>query len=255
MPVPPRSRSVLETDDSFVEALQARPNFPFIFVFYADDPGNWFVGSVGGVDYWLPKLQRLEIRPGACGMRTLAKGEPADLAYQGALDKVRRKGGVALDRALDYCHATPCKDPKTRTDGAIHHDQFETPRVPKGRRKATVKFTADVEARNAWLLWLIEEGHVPAPDPEVIDENVARLAERTHARALRQELRLPGNTEALDPETLPANVGDALKEARRVEAAELPAAPTRAVQPPPKRRATKAKTTPAPKPKVDPADG
>lgn len=226
--------SALPRETAAADMLPVMPNAPFLYVHYPDDPGNWRIGTVEGVAYWLPRLQRLSIEPGACGVRTVVAGQdPAD-AYKDAVAKVEKRGGTYLPRILDYVDRTPALHPATKRRGYLHYDRFETPRVPRGRNKATVKYDQDHEARNTWLLWLISEGYLTAPRPEIVDQNVGRLAGRVYARADRREVTLPADLSKVDASAVPIVITQAMADHETAEGAALPkgAAP-RPTSPPP----------------------
>ena len=229
-------------------SLQAAPSHQFLYVLYPGDPGNWFVATVDGESVWLPKLQKHALMPGVGGVRTLNKGEPAEAAYSEAIRKIERRGGVVLDRDLDYCYGTPCTHPRTRATGKRWHDQFETPYVPQGR-STVVKFRTDVESRNAWLLDLVRLGHLPPPDPSVIDANVLRLDARIYERASRRNIQLPADmpeVAAAKAAKMPATITDAMEDRDRAASAKVPEGPPPVAKPTPRaRRKVEAAKAPA----------
>lgn len=231
--------------------LPIAPGASFVYVFYPDDPGNWVVGEVDGVAYWLPCLSKLNLVPGQGGVRTLRKGERSDTMIAEAIAGVTKRGGIAIDKGHGYLMRTPARHPNTGATGFVYHDRFESPKVPKGRKMRTLKFHTDTNARNTWLLSLITEGHIPAPDEELLDANRALLAERVYAKADRRGVSLPSDLEVLDEQArrrLPKYVTDAAEASERAESAEVPVyeAPATAAKVPTRRR-TKKKAAPAPK--------
>lgn len=238
-------------DEDGGDYLPLAPGSGFIYTFYPDDPGNWVVGEVDGVAYWLPALSKLHLVPGQGGVRTLRKGERQDTMIAEAIAGVTKRGGIAISRDHGYLMRTPARHPNTGQVGHIYHDRFETPKVPRGRRMRTVKFHTDSEARNVWLLSLITEGHIPAPDPELLDHNRAVLADRVRAKADRRGVSLPSDLGVLsedDRKRLPKYVTDAASASEVAEEAAVPeyTPPATAKRAAPTKRATKRKAAKPP---------
>ncbi len=224
------------------DALRATPNVPFMYVHFGDDPGNWFVGEVDGVNVWLPYLQQYPVTPGVGGVRTLKSGELPGEEADELVKSVQRRGGTLLPLSLKYRATTPCIDRHSR-QGTLYHDVFTRPRVRTGRNKRTVKFTVDTAARNRWLLSLIENGAVPAPAPELLDERKAQRAARVERvaadtnrnEAVRDALvaEAAAEAEVYESAAVPELGGDAVTEAPE----EAKAKPK-----PPRKRKSRAKT-------------
>lgn len=169
--------------------LFAAPNALWFYVFYPDHPGNWMVQDIkAGPDvpedevgvWWLPVLQQEPAQPGVNGHRTLkANQEPRD-AYDLAHLNVNRHGGIVLPQALGYRYERDCIHPLTKAPGTRHIDAWSKPRRTLGNQR--VKFDFDAQRYYRWLLGLIRDGHVPPPDPNLLDYDVARFAQRVERR-------------------------------------------------------------------------
>ena len=171
------------------DVLPVRPNHPFIYHFVPTDPGNWSPVSIeageGVADdevgtWWLPMLKALPIKPGLMGCRTVPRGANPSRAYSGAVERLREKGHFDLDPDLGYCVAKPCEDPRTKATGAYYMDAWSTPRRKLANR--ALKFNFDRQRYYRWLLSLIREGVIPAPDPDVVDARQARIVTQVQRR-------------------------------------------------------------------------
>lgn len=246
MPVPPNARSRSAIADLVVDedVLPVPLGFPFLYAFYPDDRGNWRIGYIDGVPTWLPKLQKVPLVQGVGGVRTLAKGDSAELAYHDAIEKIRRKGGIVIDRREDYCWMYPARDPRTRASGFVYHDPFESPRVNHDRDKRTVKYDQDHAARDAWLLDLMQRGVLPYPDPAILDLHKAQIVARVAERATRRGLPVPEDRSKVDLDKVGHFIAEAVRRADLVEAAEVPA-PDEEEAPKPKARRRRSRLAPA----------
>jgi hypothetical protein len=230
-----RSTASQAADDGNV--LSVRPNHPFFLVHYADHPGNWFVGQIEAGEgvpdedvghWWLPKLNKERTQPGVNGNRTIGRGVDPIEAYDNAHSLIRRNGGNILPKSLGYEVARDCIDPKTRTAGQVFLEAWEKPK-PKLRGKR-LKFDFDRQRFLRWLLSLLRDGIIAAPDEQIVDIHLARLAERVPRRE-RDETK-----------------------AKHIEAARADlAAAEKASVPVEEPKAPKAGKRPAAKPKADPA--
>ncbi len=204
MPVPKNNAgaagAAYEIRDASLGAVQEKaflpiaPNVPFFLAHY---PENWRVGTVDGEPYWLPELQRDWILAGANGKRTLRKGDRPEAAYDASHLKMTRNGAVLLDPSIvvecdgqsmaGYLREIECKDPKTGRVGKFYLDRFETPKTPRPGRR--LKFNRDRELENRWLLALVEQGFVNPPNPDVVDERIARAV--YHVERNQNKVQLP----------------------------------------------------------------
>lgn len=195
----------IEAEDPAPEkALATRPGASFFYVCYPNDPGNWHPVTIETGDaetepgtYWLPKLQRFPLVPGARGVRTLREGEPPEAAFSDALKRIADEGGIVLPKDLGYVRSAAARDPKTRRPGRIYFDAFEAPIPPRpGARSSRVKFRQDRDARARWVARLIRLGVLP----EMPDDLLAANLERLEARVVRHRVKtdLPDNVRESD---------------------------------------------------------
>lgn len=164
--------------------LQIRSNFKWFYVQYALDPGRWMAvaieeGDDAGV-WWLPVLLTLPGKPGLCGHHTKRKGQAESEIWSDAHQRVRKNGGIVLPQRLNYCVSKECVDPRTLKEGFYYMDAWSKPRVKlQGKRQ---KFSFDRQRYYKWLLHLMREGELEAPQPDVVDASRARLVARVERR-------------------------------------------------------------------------
>lgn len=125
--------------------------------FYKFHPRRWHMVEIEGEQCWVPLLGTLRIVPGLNGVDR--RGE-----IQDAKNNAERDGWVLLPWSLtpdtkNYIVAWPAQG------GDYHCSRWETPRQVGGR---TLKSKVDSDGYNKWCKWLVDEGHVPQPDPEVL---------------------------------------------------------------------------------------
>lgn len=182
-----------EAGELAIDALLVRPNHPFYMVFYPDHPGNWDAAVISGDEsdeatgtWWLPTLQRDPAQPGVNGYRTTKKGDRPGHAKAQAHELITSDGGIVLPLSLGYRVELDCIDPRSKTPGTFYTDAWSEPR-PKIRGQR-LKHTFDRERYNRWRLMLVREGYVPAPDPQLLDINRARMAVRIERREALRDL-------------------------------------------------------------------
>lgn len=222
--------------------FQKAPNQRF---FLAHHPGDWDAaevkGEVAGVKldgvYWLPGITKRELQPGAALIRTRAKNEPPEAAYQHARDVSQRDGWVWFEPTAplpaecippgaapgSYWREAPCIDPRTAQTGTLHLEVWSVP-VPTlpGREQ---RFQHDAARYNLWRAWLVLTGQVAPPHEYVLDALRNRQAERL-ARA--RTMPLPPN--ALEPRVAAAEARVKLYTDARVPAAPEAAKPAKATK-------------------------
>jgi len=206
MPIPSQPAAVQAGDpygsDPYgsSEGIRARPRNAF---FLCHDPGDWSIGSHGlDEKTWLPVFAPHIIRPGSAGIRSLTKAE-ADQgsharAYEDAKHAREVKGIVYLDAKIPvppefhptipaeyrqhlsaapgYAVRYPCTDPRRGRTGFRWVELWDIPQ-PAVRGKAT-RFAYDRANFNRWRLWLVQTGIIKPPLAHIIDENLARVAQR-----------------------------------------------------------------------------
>jgi hypothetical protein len=219
--------------------LVAHPTPDFFFVAYPDDPGNWFPAEIKadeGVDpddvgvWWLLRPQREPCQRGVNGHRGKRAGDKDSHVYAQAHAHIREDGGIVLEEQQpQYCVPVPVTHPRTGASGVMHLDAWSKARpVVRGKR---IKFDFDSQRFARWLLSLHRAGVLPAPDPQMVEINQARVVEMVERRK-----GLP-----LDPEIKKGHVGEAVEVAARVAKAQ----PVEREEMVPVRKA-KAKAKPAP---------
>lgn len=194
------------------DLLRCESTPPFVFVHYGEDPGNWFVGNVDGVNVWLPYLQEHPLTPGCAGVRTRKTHERRGEELDEARALIRRRGGTEIPLELGYRASTPCVN-RYGIEGRVYHDAWSRARPLRGRNRRTVKFTVDHQARNRWLLSLIESGVIAPPAPELLDERIAMRAARIDRVTTQTQLH---------PEVREQRISEAQADAEIYESAAIP---------------------------------
>jgi len=179
-----------ETLERATDALFAAPNSPFFFVFYPKHRGNWKVETIqagqGIPDedvgtWWLPVLQQEPVQPGVNGNHTLVSGANPEHQYDTAHVRIKRRGGIILSHDLGYMKEREVTHPRTKLPGVAYLEAWSElrPGLPDQRPKLVF----DRTRYNRWLLWLMREGYLPAPDAMLLDVQRGRVAKRAPRRA------------------------------------------------------------------------
>lgn len=235
MPVTPVNLADTQTS----EALPAAPRDKWAYIHYPDDPGNWFVGEVGGRAVWLPRLQTFRLTPGASGVRTLERGEHPSAAYVEAFATLRRRGATVLEPMSAYLRAWPARHPVTGVEGYIYTDHYTTPRVGKGRKTGVVKFHVDRDARNAWLYQLVADGEIAPPDPDIVDQAKAAIIARIVRRAAEDGVVVTDDYSGVaEGDRVSKALAGNIARLQTAEVAEVPVSERRGPAPRPPRRPT-----------------
>lgn len=162
-------------------------------------PGDWSEGAVDAtVDgvklkgaYWLPQIVAVPVVPGANGFRS-RRGEqdPPEEQWASALEDLRRKGAVVIDRRLripaemlpagsapgSYMRGWPAVDPRTRQTGDTWCEAWLVPMpTPPGMPQ---RWRIDHATRNAFRAWLVLSEVVKPPVEVVVDALVADAESR-----------------------------------------------------------------------------
>lgn len=171
--------------------LNATPNYPFFLVHHTNAEGSWNV-ETEGLDRptWLPVVSRVPIMPGAANHRTRQADEGVAASYQLAHNNLEAAGAIILKHDLkcggvdSYMYQTDCQardaEGRVGASGAYYYEAWCTPEQPILGARA--KDRLDRAAYNRWRLALVEEGHVPPPNPRVIGKALAD-ERRRHANA------------------------------------------------------------------------
>lgn len=174
--------------------LQVEPNYPWFFICYPMDPGAWTVATIEaeGPDdayagtWWLPRLQTLPVKPGVCGHRTKRKGQDLRVSYGTAHERIRLQDGIVLPHSLGYQTERECVGPMSRNTGTYFLDVWSTPRAKLPRKRQ--KFDFDRQRFYRWLLQLLWDGVIPSPGRDVVDHQLAKVADRL-ARRVAQDFK------------------------------------------------------------------
>ena len=187
-----------------------RPNHPFFYVFHPNARGAWFVAEIEAGEgipedkvgvWWLPQLTREPVVPGLNGHRTRKENEPPESAYMGAHTKLRTDGAIILGEELKYRIVWDVMHPKTGVQGEYHTDAWTEPLPSSIDGKAT-KFRVNRNRYYLWLLYLIEEGIIPEPNPALQHEYAARFAKRVVRVASRDNIAADAKAELVEAATL-----------------------------------------------------
>lgn len=232
-----------------LERLRAGPNSPFFLIHYPHEAGSWSC-EVDGLDgpTWTPDLVVFSLVPGCGGVRTTERGEPASAAYEQALINLGRRGAAVYMPAgpalqVDDPEHLPAGVPPgpyirqvettTIPDGQSHglpyyhlaHETMTNGRTPTAPHKRTL----DGGAWNRWRVALVDDGTIPPPAADVIEERidqqrrkVASAARDTRANAdvraaavTEQQTRLDRMIAARLPGPAPAPAAVPVKRTRK----------------------------------------
>jgi len=178
--------------------LVAVPNNRFFWVFYPEHRGNWIPATIQAGEgvpeedvgtWWLCQPVREELRPGVNGYRTIPKGAHPSSAYDLAHTAITRQGGIVLDPVrYRYAVSRPCRHPRNRAvTGDLWFEAFAKPRKTIPGRKITYDY--DRQRYYRFLLSLVRDGVIPAPDPHLIDVTLAQVVKRVDRAESRTDLR------------------------------------------------------------------
>jgi len=218
MPIPSEDDLLAPADDAATPAapeavvddpnvLVAVPNNRFFWVFYPEHRGNWIPVQIQpgeGVaedevgTWWVCQPVREELRPGVNGYRTIPRGAHPSAAYDLAHSAITRAGGIVLDPVrYRYAVSRPCRHPRNRAvTGDLWYEAFARPRKAIPGRKIT--FDYDRQRYYRFLLSLVRDGVIPAPDPHLIDVTVASVARRIDRATTRTDLREDEQARAIE---------------------------------------------------------
>lgn len=174
--------------------LNAAPNTPFFLVHFRDAVGGWMPETEGlEGPTWLPLLSRVPIVAGTSGHRTRGEGEPLEASYLAAHDQIRQRGGIIIPLEFEtaeipgYMRVTDCRprnaDGYLGARGVYYHEAWCTPTSAGfGQR---VKDRCDVGLYNRFRLSLVEAGIIPAPNPEILRQQIRSEERRLGNRQTR----------------------------------------------------------------------
>ena len=197
--------------------LKVKPDYPWYYVQYPDDPPSWFPATIEGNasdpyvgTWWLPALAKVIAKPGLCGHKTLSSGERPAARYRHAYQRIEDRHGIRVPMEEGYWRAVPCQDPQTKREGARYLSVFDRPKAQARGRPFKTDF--DRQRYYRWLLDLIWRGVLAAPNPDLLQPEVANLAAREDRRA---RLKLPDDERA-------AYVAEAAAHTAAAQGAQMP---------------------------------
>ena len=137
---------------------------------------------------WLPELRTQRLAPGVLGAETADKGASPYSAIEPALVQMEARGLRVIEPGLEipaevtgtsaikgYIVPHDCYHRLSGARGKCYRAFYERP-VTRRRSNEPPRWVTDHAAKNRFALWLIEQGHVDAPD-ETIRLDVTREAE------------------------------------------------------------------------------
>ena len=164
------------------QAEKLAPAPPFFLVF---NPGEWELADLDGSPVWLPVLAILWEVPGVNNVRGTRNGPDSSMARV----KLEEQGRTVLPQTLGYVKRLPARG------GRWHHCLTWDHTRQIGNKTLT---RHDDQGYNRWRFELIEKQIIPAPDPEVLEITIERLADRVRRHVSRANV--PGVKAKLDIE-------------------------------------------------------
>ncbi len=149
-----------------------RPDF-----YLMHHPESWELNERSDGEWeWLPRLKPLFLTPGVNGVRQL-KGGVDDA---GARIQVQEQGFQVLDRGLGYVTKYPCRR------GMSSYLTWDVPTL-LGKRLIV---RHDGEGYTSWRRSLLEDGTIPAPQPEALEAILHELGQRIERGG--KSIHIPG---------------------------------------------------------------
>lgn len=155
-------------------AVVARPNAPFLLVHNTGRLGSWEVREEGlDRPTWVPSCDNYPLVPGAAYVRQRSDrmSDPEREEIEPVAEIARRDGRKILPKALGYCKAIDCIAPGSTQRGTMHVRAWSDVLPPLEEGKLAIE-RVDFARQNREFLAYYASGHIPAPDP--------RLLERQH---------------------------------------------------------------------------
>jgi len=188
---------------------------------YMHHPEGWEFSATRKC--WLPRLKKLQLRPGCCGV----KGKANDPQWSETKAQHEDRGfvfiplGIAVRYMEDGQLLTNDTEYRRRwaaRGGYAWGDVWSTPvQIGHGRRTRVV-WEFDHEGFDAWRIWLVETGVIPQPLPSVLSNIVSiqqRRTDRTGAMAHAGAPPIIQHKHAVNQGRLDAMTADTEKPIRR----------------------------------------
>lgn len=164
-------------------------------------PMGWEACEVEGRGLcWVPRLKKLPITPGSNGVRQGRAGGSPDASL--AIANQTSRGWRFIPEDYDGGFV----DRYEATGGVVYLLKFESIKTIGNR--SVVR--CDDAAYNAWRLGLVENGVIPAPEPEVLED----LMDRQRSRISRHQkhIHIPAVAAKLEAETAKLDTMEALSD-------------------------------------------
>ncbi len=153
--------------------LRPKPKF-----WICHHPDNWHVGQVDGQEVWLPTVAEIPFVPGTCGFKTRKATQAEEAGWLDGLNGLRKKGFTVMpwDCLVAGQRGYLFSYPTRSRSGLVGEYWVTIWHQPKYKRaNARQKFQIDHALRNAWLMALVEEGHVDPPHADITQHKRARV--------------------------------------------------------------------------------
>ena len=149
--------------------LKPSPRF-----FYIHHPARWecIEGEKGWE--WLPRLGKMKLTPGVNGVRQ-GRGTHGQIDDSLARMQKEKNGWTVIPYEViegGYCWAYKGKR------GTVHLSRWNNPKMVGNQ----VIMQTDTTGYNAFRRGLIEDGHIPAPDPEMLERLMDRQTKENNER-------------------------------------------------------------------------
>jgi hypothetical protein len=162
------------------------PASPYFFLIHRPlERGSWDLVNEGMEEpTWVPAFAPFLLQAGAAGVRTLEKGDRAELAWSAAIQRLRDQGQFILPMdttvPADLCPegvapGSLVRSTEVRGGGKRWHTAFE--KIERGLG-GKVSMVTDRSAWNRFRAWLVAEGKVSHPMPAVLRDYKEQLGER-----------------------------------------------------------------------------
>ncbi len=149
--------------------LAPRPNF-----YLMHSPTSWECLETAKGWEWLPRLKQLPAASGVNGVRQTRAGadvRPAMIRFQSEDWTILSQPERVRDGG--YVVTTPCEG------GLVHHCFYDSFKMVGN----SVIAKTDHKAKHDFLRSLVVNGHIPAPEPEILEAIIERQAHRLGRKA------------------------------------------------------------------------
>ena len=190
------SASTASTVDDIVgrpAPVVARPNAPFLLVHNIGRGGSWEVRDEGlERPTWIPSFDNYPLVPGAGYVRQRSDkmADPEREELSALVEIMKRDGRKILSKSLGYCKAHDCVAPNSTQRGTLYARAWPEILPPLEAGKLAIE-KVDSAKQTAVFLGYCADGHVPAPDPRLLERqhraNIAAIL------AIKADKQLPAD--------------------------------------------------------------